>query len=78
MVAAQKTFLEIYKQFRGEYMGSLLSAQLEGLWPYMKHEPGDLDFRDAMGKTNISSIVKDLENSYPPEWRISRGGRKKK
>jgi len=55
-----------------------LSAQLEGLWPYMKHEPGDLDFRDAMGKTNISSIVKDLENSYPAEWRMSRGGRKKK
>ena len=78
MVAAQKTFLEIYKQYRGEYMGSLLSAQLEGLWPYMKHEPGDLDFGAAMGKTNISSIVKDLENSYPPEWRMSRGGRKKK
>jgi enoyl-CoA hydratase/carnithine racemase len=78
MVAAQKTFLEIYKQFRGEYMGSLLSAQLEGLWPYMKHDPGDLDFGAAMGKTNISSIVKDLENSYPPEWRMSRGGRKKK
>src|SRR5271166_905674 len=78
MVAAQKTFLEIYKQFRGEYMGSLLSAQLEALWPFVKHEPGDLDFSSAMGKTNISSIVKDLENSYPPEWRISRGGRKKK
>jgi enoyl-CoA hydratase/carnithine racemase len=77
-VAAQKTFLEIYKQYRGEYMGSLLSAQLEGLWPYMKHEAGDLDFSAAMGKTNISSIVKDLENSYPPEWRMSRGGRKKK
>ena len=44
----------------------------------MKHEPGDLDFGAAMGKTNISSIVKDLENSYPPEWRMSRGGRKKK
>ena len=41
-------------------------------------EAGDLDFSAAMGKTNISSIVKDLENSYPPEWRMSRGGRKKK
>ena len=43
-VAAQKTFLEIYKQYRGEYMGSLLTAMVEGLWPYMKHEPGDLNF----------------------------------
>ena len=24
------------------------------------------------------TIVKDLENSYPPDWRTSRSGRKKK
>jgi enoyl-CoA hydratase len=77
-VAVQKTFLEIYKQYRGEYMGSLLTAMVEGLWPYMKHEPGDVDFAASMGKTNIASIVKDSENSYPPEWRMSRSGRKKK
>jgi enoyl-CoA hydratase len=77
-VAVQKTFLEIYKQYRGEYMGSLLTAMVEGLWPYMKHEPGDVDFAASMGKTNIASIVKDAENSYPPEWRMSRSGRKKK
>ena len=40
--------------------------------------PGDVDFGASMGKTNIASIVKDLENSYPPEWRMSRSGRKKK
>jgi enoyl-CoA hydratase/carnithine racemase len=77
-VAAQKTFLEIYKQYRGEYMGSLLTAMVESLWPYMRHEPGDLKFGAAMGETNIASTVKNLENSYPPEWRMSRGGRKRK
>jgi enoyl-CoA hydratase len=77
-VAAQKTFLEIYKQYRGEYMGSLLTAMVESLWPYMRHEPGDLKFGAAMGDTNIASTVKNIENNFPPEWRMSRGGRKRK
>jgi len=77
-VAAQKTFLEIYKQYRGEYMGSLLTGMVESLWPYMRHEPGDLKFGTSMGETNIASVVKNLENGYPPEWRMSRSGRKKK
>jgi enoyl-CoA hydratase len=77
-VAVQKSFLEIYKQYRGEYMGSALTSMIEGLWPYMKHEPGDVNFGASMGKTNIASVVKSLEDSYPPEWRLSRSGRKKK
>lgn len=77
-VAVQKTFLEIYKQYRGEYMGSLLTAMVEGLWPHMRHEPGDIDFAASMGKSNAATIVKDLESGYPPEWRMSRSGRKKK
>jgi enoyl-CoA hydratase len=76
-VAVQKTFMEIYKQYRGEYMGSLLTSMVESLWPYMKHEPGELKFGAAMSETNISGIVKNLENSYPPEWRMSRSGRKR-
>jgi enoyl-CoA hydratase/carnithine racemase len=77
-VAVQKTFLEIYKQYRGEYMGSQLTALVEAMWPYMRHEAGDLKFGAAMGQTNIASVVKDIENSYPPEWRMSRSGRKRK
>ena len=78
-VAVQKSFLEIYKQYRGEYMGSLLTAMVEAMWPYMRHEPGDLNFGASMARnSNIASIVKDLENSYPPEWRMSRSGRKRR
>jgi hypothetical protein len=51
---------------------------VEGLWPYMRHEPGDVNFGVAMGETNIASIVKNRESSYPPEWRMSRSGRKRK
>ena len=77
-VAVQKTFLEIYKQYRGEYMGSLLTAMVEGLWPHMRHEPGDVNFAASMGQSNVATIVKGLESGYPPEWRMSRSGRKKK
>ena len=37
-VAVQKTFLELYKQYRGEYMGSLLTGFVEGMLPMMKND----------------------------------------
>ena len=77
-VAVQKTFLEIYKQYRGEYMGSNLTSMIEALWPYMKHDAGELKFGAAMFEAGVNNTVKDLENAYPPEWRMSRSGRKKK
>ena len=77
-VAVQKTFLEIYKQYRGEYMGSSLTSMIEALWPYMKHDPGELKFGASMFEAGVNNTVKDLENSYPPEWRMSRSGRKRK
>ena len=77
-VAVQKTFLEIYKQYRGEYMGSNLTSMIEALWPYMKHDPGELKFGAGVFETGVNNTVKDLENAYPPEWRMSRSGRKRK
>jgi enoyl-CoA hydratase len=76
-VAVQKTFLEIYKQYRGEYMGSSLTSMIEALWPYMKHDPGELKFGASMFEAGVNNTVKDLENAYPPEWRMSRSGRKR-
>ena len=77
-VAVQKSFLEIYKQYRGEYMGSSLTSMVEALWPYMKHDPGELKFGASMFEAGVNNTVKDLENAYPPEWRMSRSGRKRK
>jgi enoyl-CoA hydratase len=77
-VAVQKTFLEIYKQYRGEYMGSSLTSMVEALWPYMKHDPGELKFGASVFEAGVNKTVKDLEEAYPPEWRMSRSGRKRK
>jgi len=77
-VAVQKTFLEIYKQYRGEYMGSSLTAMVESLWPYMRHEPGDPQFTADVLDTGVNKMVKDMEQHYPPQWRMSVSGRKRK
>jgi hypothetical protein len=77
-VAAQKTFLEIYKQYRGEYMGSILTSMVESLWPYMKADPGEMTLGASSFEAGINNVVKDLESRYPPEWRMSRSGRNRK
>jgi enoyl-CoA hydratase/carnithine racemase len=77
-VAVQKTFLEIYKQYRGEQMGSTLTAAIEAMWPLMHHEPGDLELNEETFAAGINKAVKDMEKGYPPEWRMSYSGRKKK
>jgi enoyl-CoA hydratase len=79
VVAVQKTFLEMYKQYRGEYFGSLLTGFVEGMLPAMKNDSendvalGD----DVFKKQGLNNVVKDLDMSYPPEWRMGRSNRKK-
>src|SRR6185437_3141081 len=77
-VAVQKTFLELYKQYRGEYFGSLLTGLVEGLLPAMKEDGAD-DVRlgKAFFDRGLGNAVKDFEMRYPPEWRMSYGGRRK-
>ncbi|HHT02296.1 MAG TPA: enoyl-CoA hydratase/isomerase family protein, partial [Firmicutes bacterium] len=38
VVQVQKTFIELYKQYRGEYMGSLLTGFVEGMLPLMSND----------------------------------------
>jgi enoyl-CoA hydratase/carnithine racemase len=79
VVAVQKTFLELYKQYRGEYMGSLLTGFVEGMLPMMRNdseddvELGDEVFRER----GLNNVVKDVDMLYPPAWRNARSNRKK-
>mgnify|MGYP000960665518 CR=1 FL=1 len=71
--------MEIYKQQRGEYMGSLLTGWMEGMLPLMKADVdtdvqlGDEVFRER----GLNNVVKDVDMDYPPEWRLARSNRKK-
>jgi enoyl-CoA hydratase/carnithine racemase len=77
-VVVQKTFMELYKQHRGEYMGSVLTGMIEGMTRYMKPDSkGDVDLdADAMA-SGINNVVKDFDMQYPPDMRLSRGNRRK-
>jgi enoyl-CoA hydratase len=77
-VQVQKTFLELYKQYRGEYMGSLLTGVVEGMLPLMTNDRAqDVQLGDNVFDKGLNNIVKDNDMAYPPEWRLSRSGRKK-
>lgn len=78
-IQAQKTFLEMYKQYRGEYMGSIMTGWLEGMLPLMTNDrQNDVQLGDEVFGKGLNNIVKDNDMNYPPEWRLSYGGRAKK
>jgi enoyl-CoA hydratase len=78
VVAVQKTFIELYKQQRGEYMGSLLTGFVEGMLPMMKADrAGDVQLGAEVFGKGLNNVVKDLDMEYPPEWRLSRSNRRK-
>jgi enoyl-CoA hydratase/carnithine racemase len=79
VVTVQKTFLELYKQYRGEYLGSLLTGFVEGMLPMMKNDSlADVQLGDTVFKDKgLNNVVKDVDMLYPPEWRMAHSNRKK-
>lgn len=78
VVQVQKTFLELYKQYRGEYMGSLLTGFVEGMLPLMTPDrKGQVGVDDDTFNKGLNNVVKDIDMLYPPEWRMGMGNRKK-
>jgi enoyl-CoA hydratase/carnithine racemase len=74
-IFAQKTFFEIYKQHQGEYMGSLLSGLLESLTPQLKPDATSLKLDKEMLEHGLTNSVRDNDERFPPDWRLSRRGR---
>jgi enoyl-CoA hydratase/carnithine racemase len=76
VITVQKTFLELYKQYRGEYLGSLLTGMVEGLLPAMRDDRAeDINLGRGGFDRGIARTVKNNDLNYPPEWRLSRKGR---
>ncbi|PEQ10607.1 enoyl-CoA hydratase [Novosphingobium sp. PC22D] len=76
-VVVQKTFMELYKQYRGEYMGSLLTGFVEGMLPAMTDDgAADVNLgKDDTFKQGIGKVVKGHDENYPADWRLSKRGR---
>lgn len=77
-VFMQKVFFEIMKQHQGEYMGSLLSAWLESMGGVLRSD--DDGKRATLSQETMDAglnvAVKDNDSRFPPEWRLSRSGRR--
>ena len=78
-VFMQKVFFEVMKQHQGEYMGSMLSAWLESMGGQLRSD--DDGKRATLSQETMDAglnlAVKDNDSAYPPEWRLSRSGRRR-
>jgi enoyl-CoA hydratase/carnithine racemase len=72
----QKIFFEVVKQHQGEYLGSLLSAVFESMGGGVSSEGDDL-MLDAAIDSGLPEAVKDNDNKFPPEFRLSKSSRTK-
>ena len=74
-VFAQKVFFEIFKQHQGEYMGSIITGVLESTLRQLKSDPDawELDRERLAG--GVANSVRDNDERFPPDWRLSRRGR---
>ncbi len=75
-IVVQKTFLELYKQYRGEYLGSILTSLIESLGSHLHADEGEFVLNADVLKRGLASVVKESEAQFPPEWRLSRSGRR--
>jgi enoyl-CoA hydratase/carnithine racemase len=76
-VFQQKVFFEVFKQYQGEYMGSLLSAFFESMGGHIQHDEDDMDMHEAID-SGLADAVNDNDSRFPPEFRLSKSNRKKK
>ncbi|UGT61341.1 enoyl-CoA hydratase/isomerase family protein [Nocardia asteroides] len=75
-VFMQKVFFEIMKQQQGEYMGSLLSGFFESMGGHIAADEDDLMLDNAF-EGGLNNSVKDNDDRFPPDFRLSRSGRNK-
>lgn len=75
-VYQQKLFFTMMKQYQGEYMGSILTGLFESLGNYARADPGDM-MLDDMIERGLSTAVKDNDGQFPPDFRLSKSGRRK-
>jgi enoyl-CoA hydratase/carnithine racemase len=74
-VFVQKTFFEIYKQHQGEYLGSILSALLESTGLLLQPDGSSLELNRESLDRGLTNSVRDNDELFPPDWRLSRRGR---
>lgn len=76
-IVMQKTFLELYKQQKGEYFGSLLSGLMESMGSMVKADKNEFNLDSDVLEKGVAKSVKAFDENFPPEWRLGQRGRPK-
>jgi enoyl-CoA hydratase len=74
-VFQQKLFFELYKQFQGEQMGSMLTGLFETLGRYARPDQSEMMLNKDVLERGLTNAVKDNDAQFPPDFRLSRSGR---
>jgi len=74
-VFQQKLFFELYKQFQGENMGSMLTGLFESLGHYARPDQSEMTLSKDVFERGLTNAVKDNDAQFPPDFRLSRKGR---
>lgn len=74
-VFQQKLFFELYKQFQGEQMGSILAGLFESLGRYARPDRTEMMLDKDVFERGLTNAVKDNDAQFPPDFRLSRSGR---
>src|SRR3984885_6283322 len=74
-VFQQKLFFELYKQFQGEQMGSMLTGLFESLGGYARPDQSEMMLGQDVFERGLTNAVKDNDAQFPPDFRLSRSGR---
>jgi hypothetical protein len=73
----QKTFFQMMKQYQGEYLGSLMTAVLESMGNRVRPDREELTLNRQVYEGGLGNAVRNNDDQFPPEWRLSKSGRKK-
>ena len=76
-VVMQKTFFQMMKQYQGEYMGSLMTAFLESMGSRVRPDRQELTLNREVYEGGLGNAVRNNDDQFPPEWRLSKSGRRK-
>jgi len=50
---------------------------VEGMLPLIQNDQDEVDLTEGTFEKGLNNVVKDNDMNFPPEWRLSRSGRKK-
>lgn len=59
-------------------MGSILTGWMESMLPLVKNDGDELTLGDDTFERGVNNAVKDNDSQFPPDFRLSKSGRKAK